>query len=270
MKKHYRLAIYLCAYDPYKDVFDIFMEQFKKNWPDCPYPLVIANMHFKYEGDNVIVINCGDEPDPSARKRIAVQTIDADYHLGFEEDRMIMAPVNTRDVEDILDFMDKENVPYFRCNPSLFRKKPEDRFPGYEHYYHIPANEPYGVCGSTVIWKREFLDLRRENELSNGYIWEAYQNKRAAFSTDRWVFNYATSDRNIFHIMHCIDKQKWILPAKLRLIKEGYKISGRETHSIPHTLYTYASMPFKFVPGKTRYTIKKILSKFGFRFYSEY
>ena len=270
MNTHYRMAIYLAAYDPYKDVFDIFIEQFKKNWPDCPYPLVIANMYFQYEGENIIVINCGDEKDPIARKQKALEAVDADYYLGFEEDRIIMDKVNTAEVEKILDFMDKEQIPYFRCNPSFFRKKAENRFPGYEHYYHIVANEPYGVCGSTVIWKKEFIKKREEMGLASGYRWEAYQNERAATTTEKWVENYATDDRNIFHIIHCVEKQKWIASSKKRLEKEGYVITGREVQSIKETIISGIKDTFKRVPGKTRHRVKETMKKIGFHFETDY
>ena len=55
----------------------------------------------------------------------------------------------------------------------------------------------------------------------DGYKFESYQNKRAALSKEVWVKNYATDDRNLFHILHCIDKQRWIPSARKKLIKEG-------------------------------------------------
>ncbi len=268
--KHYRLAIYLAAYDPYKDVFDIFIKQFEKNWPDCPYPLIIANMYFKYDGRNTVVINCGNEKDPMKRKEKAIQAIDADYYLGFEEDRIIMDRVNTLEIEKILDFMDKENVPYFRCNSSVFKKKERNRFPGYPHYYHIVGNEPYGVCGSTVIWRKDLIKRREEMGLGNGYCWESFQNKRAATTNEKWVENYATDDRNIFHIIHCIEKQKWIVSSKRKLEEAGYIVKGRKTQSFKETLLAYTKDLFKRIPGKMRHYIKRLLNKIGLKFETDY
>lgn len=272
MKKHYRLAIILAAYDPYKDVFDIFYEQFKKNWSDCPYPLVIANMHFQVEGNNVVLINCGDEPNQSRRTRTAFEMIDADYYLLFEEDRIIMNPVNTHDVEEILNFMDTEKVPYFRCHASIFRKKKSNLFHGQVHYYHIPAQEPYGVCGSTVIWSKAMMEFLKEDFEFDGYRWEKFQNERAALSKDKWVENYATDDRNVFHILHCIDKQRWIPSAKRELCKEGYDFedSNRDVLSFVQSTFFTVKRVAKRIPGKIRYRIKKILKLIGFKFQTDY
>lgn len=266
------MAIILGAYDPYKDVFDIFIEQFKKNWPDCPYPLVISNMYFKYEGDNVILINCGEEKDASVRYRKAYELIDADYYLGFEEDRIIMDKVDTAEVEKVLDFMDKEQIPFFRCNASSRKKREVDRFKGYDHYYHIPAKEPYGVCGSTAIKSKKMVKYLTEKYQNNGYKWEAAQNKRAALTKKKWAYNYATYDKNLFHILHCVEKQKWIRSSKKELIKNGFTsyLNKRETQSIKEAILMNIKELFIRIPGKTRYYIKKLLTKLGLKFVTEY
>lgn len=266
------MVIFLCAYDPYKDLFDIFIKQFQKNWPDCPYPLVISNMHFKYEGENIYVINCGDVRDPALRLKRVMDIYDADFYLGFEEDRMIMQSVDTSEVEKILDFMEESKVPYFRCNSSIYKKKKSDKYKGYEHYFHIPGNEPYGVCGSTVIWSRRMMQILGEKFDYNGYKWESYQNKRAALSREKWVDNFATDDRNVFHILHCIEKQKWIAKSRKILINEGYNIpnDNREVQSIRETIIAFIKECFKRIPGKLRFYIKKIMKKIGFHFITDY
>ncbi len=269
---HYRFVIFLAAYDPYKDVFDIFIDQFYKNWPDCPYPLVIANMHFNYEGNNVILINCGDMPSAADRMRVIMDKIDADYYLGMEEDRMITKPINSAEIEEILDFMDKEKIKYFRCDASKFKKRESDKFQNYEHYYHIPNNEPYGVCGSTSIWSRELLEEFGEKFSFNGYKWESYQNSRAGKDSNGWVDGCATCDSNLLGILHCIDKQKWISSSRKKLIKKGYKIDKkqRQVHSLKETIIFNLKNSFMTMSSKNRHRIKNILKRFGFHFETEW
>lgn len=272
MKKHYRLAIYLAAYDPYKDLFDIFIEQFKKYWPDCPYPLIISNMYFDYDGgNNIIVIHNGDEKDATVRKNKAIEAVDADYYLGMEEDRIFCGKVSTEEVEKILDFMDKENVYYYRCNASIFKKKKQDKYEGYDHYYHIPANEPYGICGSTVIWSKKLLDYRKKHNLENGYVWEAHTLRQASLATEKWVTNSATDDRNLFSIVHCIEKQKWIRKSKKLIQTEGYVIDNkRVTQNLKDTIYMNIKDICKYMPIKYRKVVKSIAKKFGFKFVTDY
>ena len=102
--------------------------------------------------------------------------------------------------------------------------------------------------------------------MANGYKWEAYQNERAAKATDKWVENYATDDRNLFHILHCIEKQKWIVSSKKTLEKQGYVIQGREVQSYKVTIILYIKDIFKRIPGKTRNKIKKIMKKIWISF----
>lgn len=272
-KKHYRLVIYLAAYDPYKDIFDIFISQFKKNWPDCPYPLVISNMYFEYKDDNenIIVIHNGDEKSPVVRKNRVIQEFDADYYLGMEEDRIICGKVDTCEIEKILDFMDKESIEYYRCNSSIFKKKKKDKFDDYEHKYHIPAKEPYGICGSTVIMSKKLHEYRRKNNLDNGYYWENYNLEKAYYAKTKWVKGAATDDRNLFHIVHCIEKQKWIAKAKKRIQKEGYEIdTSREVQGMGETIYANLKDCGKRIPIKYRHGIKQIAKKLGFEFVTDY
>lgn len=272
MSKHYRLAIYLAAYDPYKDIFDIFIEQFKRYWPDCPYPLIISNMYFDYQGDNIIVINNGDVKDATTRKNRALEAIDADYYLGMEEDRIFCGKIDTNEVEKILDFMDKESIEYYRCNASVFKKKAKDKFKGYEHIYHIPAKEPYGICGSTVIMSKKMHDYRRAHQLDNGYAWEKYNLEKAFYSKDRWVENAATDDRNLFHIVHCVEKQKWIAKSRKIIQREGYVINDedRKVHTLTETFYMNLKDLGKRVPIGYRFYIKRVLKKLGFKFVTDY
>lgn len=269
-KPHYRLAIYLSAYDPYKDIFDIFIAQFKKCWPDCPYPLIISNMFFEYEGENTIVIHCGNEKRQAVRKRQALNAVDADYYLGMEEDRIFSDKIDTQEVEKILDFMDKEKIGFFRCNASVIKKKKTDRYPGYEHYFHIPAKEPYGVCGSTVIMSKKLIEERNVQGLEDGYDWERYQLKRAYFDTRKWVDGYATDDRNLFHIVHCIEKQKWIAKSRRIFLEMGYDVGSRDVQSAGETIMAYIKDMCKRVPIQYRYAIKNIAKKLGFKFVTDY
>lgn len=272
IKKHYRLAIYLAAYDPYKDLFDIFISQFDKCWPDCPYPLIISNMYFNFERENTIVIHNGNVSDPTVRKNRALESIEADYYLGMEEDRIFNGTIDTKEIEKILDFMDKESIDYYRCNASIFPKKKRNQYVGYDHAFHISMNEPYGVCGSTVIMSKKLHDYRRKTGLDNGYKWEAYWLKKAGESSDRWIPKFATDDRNLFHIVHCVEKQKWIARSRRIFIKQGYKINTeiRKVQGIKETSLLYIKELAKILPAKSRAKIKKIATKFGVKFVTKY
>lgn len=268
--KHYKMIIFLIVYGPYKDIFDIFIEQFKKYWHDCPYPLIIGNEYYPIDEEDIKTIYFEDNVGGSQRLNKILEDYDADYFLGFEADRVIMDTVNTSEIEKILDFMEDNNIQYYRCHSSANRKRISDRYPGYDHYYHIRANEPYGVPGSSAIWSRQ---LRKElcDKNINGYAWEAYQNERAAKAKDLWIDGYATDDRNVFHILHCIEKQKWIRKAKHALEKAGFVISSsRLSQSFSESLISSIKDIFGFIPGKSRFRIKKVLKKIGFHFSTDY
>lgn len=271
VNKHYRMAIFLIVYGPYQDVHDIFLSQFRKNWPDCPYPLVIGNQYYELNDENILTLKFEDGVGGSDRLNKILDTIEADYYLGFEADRVIMDRVETSEVEKILDFIEANNIQYFRCHASRNKKKKADIYEGYLHFFHIRANEPYGVPGSSAIWSKELRSYLRANKI-NGYQWEALQNERAATTHDRWIDGYATDDRNVFHILHCVEKKKWIRSAKRNLLKDGIDImeSTRDTQTLLETVMAHTKELFMRIPGKTRFRIKKLLKIIGFKFSTDY
>ena len=270
----YRLSIILPAYDPYKDAFDIFMDLFEKNWPDCPYPVVVTNMFFQYESalPNFYLKNCGDEKRYRVRRNEAINFKKAKYYLIMEEDRMFTGKIDTCEIEKILDFMDANDIEYYRMNPSFFKKKKKDKFEGYEHFYHIPSKEPYGRSGATSIYRIDLIEKNSAKDADayfeeNGYLEDSFN------ATEKYLANAATDDRNILSILHCIDKSQWIPEAKRKLEKMGYDLSNTTLKTIPagknfiqNCKYTVG----KRVPIKCRFYVKKFLSNFGMKFSTKY
>lgn len=270
----YRFAIILPAYDPYKDAFDIFMDLFEKNWSDCPYPFVVANMFFQHESKlkHFYLKNCGDEKSYRVRRNEAMHLIKAKYYLIMEEDRMFTDKIDTNEIEKILDFMDENDIDYYRLNPSFFKKKKKDKFDGSEHCYHILAQEPYGRSGATSIYRVDLIE-KNSNKYAdaymeeNGYLEDSYKAK------ERYLEKAATDDRNVLHILHCIDKSQWIPSAKRKLGKLGYDLSHSTLKTIPLHKAIIQDIKYTFgkcVPIKLRVYIKKVLTKMGMRFSTKY
>ena len=269
-----RFSIILPAYDPYKDAFDIFMDLFEKNWPDCPYPVVVTNMFFQYESSlpNFHLKNCGDEKRYRVRRTEAINMVKAKYYLIMEEDRMFTGKIDTREIEKILDFMDENDIEYYRMNPSFFKKKKKAKFEGYEHFYHIPAKEPYGRSGATSIYRIDLIE-RNSKKYADAYCEENGYLEDSFNATEKYLAKAATDDRNILHILHCIDKSQWIPAAKRELEKMGYDLSDTTLKTLSKKRNIVQKCKYVIgnrVPIKFRYYIKKFLSKFGMKFSTKY
>lgn len=269
-----RLAIVLPAYDPYKDAFDIFMDLFEKNWGDCPYPVIVANMHFQYNSSlpNFKLINCGNEKRYRVRRNEAIKQVQAKYYLIMEEDRMFAQKIETAEVENILDFMDANDIDYYRMNTSFFKKKQRNRYKGYTHYYRIPAKEPYGRSGATSIYRIDLIE-KNSKKYADPYVEENGYLEDSFHATEKYLPNAATDDRNVLGILHCIDKSQWIPSAKRKLQKLGYDFSNTTLKTIPawkNIIQIGKSTIGMRIPIKVRFYIKKILSKFGMRFSTKY
>lgn len=270
----YKFAIILPSFDPYKDLFDIFINQFLKCWPDCPYPLVISNMFFDYTTSNesIIVLHNGDHKEFRYRELKAMDYINAKYYLCCEDDRIFTKRVNNKDVEKILDFMEKNDVKYFRTHSSIRKKKPVDQYKGYEHFYHIRNDEPYGICGSSSIFRDDYLRELIENT-ENEYIYENELLEESYLSKQLYVNNAATDDRNVFHIVHCIEKQKWLRDSKKVIESLGYDLSNNKRDCegfFQNMLSKTKSFIGIKMPLKYRYKLKKIITKIGIKFITKY
>jgi len=275
MKKSHKmvndsLAIVVLSFDGYKDVWPYFFAVLNKYWSDCTYPIYLVNNEAKVEYKNVHVIHTGKEVNWCDRARKAIQQIDSEHILLLLEDYLIGTKVNNGNVEEILNFINKNDVKYFRItNIPHLRSKMKNT----NNIYPILKNEEYGINLQASIWKKEYL--LTSLKVVDGSAWEFEIDflKKAMNAKDEPFCDCFVSTSNIIDIHNGILKGKWF-PKTIRYFrKRGIKIDYINRGKLSFKEVIEYNIRFQLrerIPYGLRKKMKKILIKFGLKFVSDH
>lgn len=229
------LTILLVSYDGYGDMWPAFFECKKKFWPDCPYPLVLANNVKPFVADNTRVINCGKDAQWSTRTRMALESIETKYVLFLLEDLFISDRVLTSSIQDALGLMERDGLDYYKI--MTFSKVKTPLYKGVDYLHEIPASWPYGISLQAAIWNREhFLDMVGTEDY-NPWFFEVQRLEEEKTTRDPNRLVGVFDDRNILNICHMVVQGKYLPKAVETMQKKGINVdmksreimSGRES-----------------------------------------
>ena len=144
------IAIYVSSYDGCDDLWNVFFGLFDKFWSSCDYLIYLTNNEKKYEHDNVRVIHTGEEVNWFHRTKKSLEVIEEDYIVFLLEDYFLSKHVNNVDVEEIVDFMQKENVYFYMLSKRAGQPENQIR-------YSVDAATRYVVSLQPAIWNRKKL-----------------------------------------------------------------------------------------------------------------
>ncbi len=158
-----KLAIVGIFYDGYYDIWEDFLELFSRNWPDCPYPIYIANQIKKLEFSKtypVTVLHAGADAEFSRKVQTALESITADYFLLLLEDFFFEKKPDEEMLERCVALMRENGLEYIRFPMPEFlvgnykRRYQLDSATG---LYRIPSSSEYTVSCQPSLWSRDFL-----------------------------------------------------------------------------------------------------------------
>ncbi len=274
MKKTYKtvndsLAIIVLSFDGYKDVWPYFFEAFNKYWSDCEYPIYLVNNEAKVEYKNIHVIHTGKEVNWCDRARKAIQQIDSEYILLLLEDYLIGTEVENKNIEQVLNFIDNNDVKYFRLtNIPHLRSKMKNN----NNIYPIFKNEEYGINLQASIWKKQYLLTSLNNVDGSAWEFEIDFLKRAVNEKDEPFCDCFVSTANVMDIHNGILKGKWF-PNTIRYFrKRGINIDYINRGKLSFREVIVYNTRFQLrerMPYGLRKKIKKVLIKFGLKFVSD-
>ena len=174
-----RLSIYVSSPDSYADVFSVFLEGYRKYWPDCPYEFILTTNTKEYEGIHCI---CNGEVADSwvSRTIAALPKIKSKYILMMCDDLIISDAVDKDKIECILDFMDNHNIKFCRLNPLNIGEKISEL----PILRKISKQTPYAINLQIGIFNKDFFsELLGDGEKSAWDI-ERMINSEATFCAD--------------------------------------------------------------------------------------
>lgn len=262
------LAIFIDSFDGHKDVWNNFFMIFDYFWPKCPYNRYLSTNEKDYERDNVTVVKVGKEVDWITTTLIALKSIKEKYVWLFHDDGFLSKKINDSDIEEIIDYMNKNNIFFYRLS---LRKDLDKKYIRHE----ISSDFVYAINLQPAIWNtNEFIGylekLKVDGEKSpwdfERYFIEHFRNMKCV----RKIEGIAYDTRDLAGIKNAIIQGKWVRHV-LNFYKKNYNIviniGDRKLMPISaeffdflkrkgHSLFTY----------RMRSTIKYFLSKLGFKF----
>lgn len=181
-----RLTMLVNSCDAYEDVWDLFFESIRVQWPECKYDIVLNTETFSYSYKE-LPINVHNYRRKFAKKdrwgerfRRTLRDIDTEYVLTFLDDFVLTEPVkNPGLIEQILDFMDSNpdvTVVYLDAFPKWCFLLEEDKsLPGFGK---MPQVCSYKLSTAVAVWRRERL-LSLIKDFETPWEWEMNASYRA-------------------------------------------------------------------------------------------
>lgn len=208
------MTILIMGFDLYNDVWDGFMYCKKKYWADCEYPVVMVTCTETSVPDGVDrVITTGVDIEWSARLHMALEKITTPYVLLFLEDLYIDRSVDSKQICNCLDLMNKyESIGHLRLMPDVPYQ--QDFLDNSAYGEYLPGHA-YRISTHPSIWKKEYL-LKLTKEIMDAWSFE-YE---MSFKSAKYREKCLCSKDTIISFTNTIWRQKWT--------KEGMELCKRE------------------------------------------
>lgn len=247
----------------YSDLWSHHYRFLEENWPGREIPaLLVTDETDDQTFPNMPILAAGKGLEMPQRIQDMLSQIQTEYILLTLDDYFPIYPVENERLQRLLDIMDRERIDYMR----LFNDPPAKRkWEGYDNIFHIDLDRDYDVNLYQGIWRKSFLEKTVGQSLS---AWQYEVTlTRIAKSTEAVC---AVSKGDEFRILDVIRKGKLLHKADRYLKKQGVTLPNRELISRWEELRIWVFNHGKRVlsAGAAK-KVKKLLNKFGYRFYSD-
>lgn len=261
--KNLTCLIFSC--DKFSDLWDGNVKLFNKNWPNREFEtFIVTDKPTDRVFDNVKVISAGENVEWSDRLKYALSLIKTDYIFITLDDYFLIKPVNMDHIDAMIDMMDGMHLDFIK----IFKNAPssiKEELPDHKGFYHLDTNIEYSVCLYPGIWKKEFLSSCIKEPLS-AWHFEVSLSKCAL----EYKAKCLVCLNKEYEFLDVVRKGKLLRnAAKYFKFHEGIYEGNREVNSIwfewKNAVQTVVR---KCIPNFLVPPLMKLLSKFGFKFYS--
>lgn len=192
----------LPTHSSYLGVVNNFLELLKKNWPECPFEIIVSiagkDSELKgtkciYNGKEATLIDCLVNVAKKTKRK---------YYISFLGDAFINSKIDSSLINDILREIEDSNAAYcsLQCVKNYKRKKACGKFLRY-----INNLDRYSHNFTAFVASRDFL-LNEMSKFESDLEFE----KRYLYQKDNYYFdNHLIVCRNYFNLLPSITKGKW-------------------------------------------------------------
>ena len=215
-------TIFISSADSYSDIWDLFFDLFKKNWPEFDGEIVLNTQEkeYSYPGLNIVCTRVGHLNGFGRTLRAGLDYVRTEHVLFFLIDFLLTGKTNNTKLEEYYSYFVEKNLdslclisknyPNKACqdNPEISRYMPSFHFFSYQ----------------IAFWKKDML---KEMALPHENPWtsEWYGNKRALkASVDIRMLNNEANVIFVYNHTGCLHRGKWMPDAIEYLKGHNYKV----------------------------------------------
>lgn len=267
------MAIILPACDKYLDIVSEYMRYLHLNWKDCPFEIILVTETRPFHDERVSSYTTSKETEWTGRVLEGLKHTSCKYVLVMIEDAFFSQKVSNQDIFDILDFMKRHHVKYYRNPKNYHAKTPENSFADFEYACKIKKDVIYARSLGIDIWDRDALVETFGDGTMSAWDVENYFLASSMAESAGYYEDWVSDTRNFLHVIETVAGGRWIRKAIKRFKELGTPVNlgSRKFNSITdeyrRRLYGVAN---KIIPRNKRGTVKKIFSKIGFKFATKF
>ncbi len=222
------LAIVGIFYDGYSDLWEDFIELFKKNWPDCRFEKYIVDQSLDYDKCEIFtVIHAGENAEYSTKVQAACQHINAEYVLLLLDDFFIVDRVRSEEIERVFDYVKKACIEYCVMPLPEFKKAYRGkRRKDNKTYHYIHDKAEYTVSCQPAIWKKSFLEKCIGTGNYNAWVFEGIFAKSKYAHSQEFLCKCAVNKSNPLRLKHGV-RSGMFFPRIIKCLNEkGYCVKS--------------------------------------------
>lgn len=263
MNDRITLTIHTC--EKFSDIWDVSIGLLNKNWNDRNMnTILVTDDESSRSFQNVQLFCAGKGLDMPERTKKLLSTINTEYIFFTLDDYFLVDKIDSNRINKLLDIMDKNKIDYLSFKNHHTTRKVIDSD---EKIYELDLNsgEDYIVNLYPGIWRTSFMKKTLEEKKD---IWD-YEVSLTKYAIEQNSV-CCTSKGNQFPILDGVRKGKFLHKSYSFLKKNNLYDGDREIISYLTEIKLFMMDQLKiYLPKPIVIRIKKIMRKFGYKFFSE-
>lgn len=166
------IPLLVVSCDRYCDLWPVFFAVFRRQWPDCPYPIYLGTNSKSCDEPGVRTLAIGSDNTWSDDLAAMLQMLSCRHVMLFLDDFFILNTVDTAFVRRLVGAAESNDVSSIRLSPL---PEPTPLPPKALEYNEeigvVPRGFPYRISTQAAIWRREDL-LRLLAAAPGTNIWQ--------------------------------------------------------------------------------------------------
>jgi hypothetical protein len=198
----HQVSILVVSCDKYADLWKPFFKVFRKQWPDCPYPIYLGTNFKTFDDSSVTSIPVGPDNSWSGNLRKMLDAVQSSHVILLLEDFFFLSPVDTSRVDRLVELALEKQVGCLRLCP---RPRPTRRLRNFEGIGVLRRGDDWRVSTQIAVWDTGLLKLLAWPGFTAWHFEEIGSLISYAFPHKFWGLYEPAVD-----YMHVIWRGKWL------------------------------------------------------------